>query len=164
MELKEIENIEVSPKDICVMLDFENPNSLSNLVKYNGFIRNTHGKYPVLANFKRKIEYIKELHQNEIKKIREQNSRGRLESAQAELKELELAKLKGELGSVTELEFAMKNEALLYKKGLEGLKTRLKIDLNLNPDQTEELEKQINGLLNQIANLPADTNAEFIIL
>ena len=163
MELKDLENIEVSPKDLCVFLDFENPNYLSNLVKNHNFVRSAHGKYPVIANVKRKIEYMKELHQDEIKKIREGNSRSRLESAQAELKELELKEKQGELGSVVEFERAMKNEIAIFIKYIIAFGTQLKYDLNLSPEQYEIIQNKIDGILNQYASLPADTNPETFI-
>lgn len=164
MELNELNEIELSGKALCEILDFKNSNYLSELVKDHGFIRSVHGKYPFLKNIKRFVAYQQELHDADLKKIRESNSHARLETAQAGIKELELKEKQNELGPVREFELALRNEASLYKKGLDALKSRLKFDLNLNPEQTTELEKQINGLLNQIANLPADTNAESVTL
>ena len=160
MEYKDLENIEVSPKVLCELLDFANPNYLSNLVNNHGFKKTARGKFPLVANIKRKFEYQEELHRNEIKKIREGNSRSRLETAQAGIKELELKEKQGELGPISEFKLALRNEALLFKKGLEALRDQLGFDINLTPDEKEILNNHINGLLNQIANLPADTNAE----
>jgi len=162
MDINQLKKIEVSPADFCEIFGFSNPNYLSELVNKHGYIRSKHGKYPLIENIKCDKKYNNALHQAALKKLREQNSRSRLEAAQAEYKEVELAKLKGELGSVFEFEMVLKNEALLYKKGLESLKSQLKFDLNLTPEQTEILNEKINSLLNQISNFPGNINAESV--
>lgn len=164
MDISELNKIEVSSKVFCDIVGIKNSNYLSELVKDHGFIRSAHGKYPLLQNFKRFISYQDELHDIDIKKIREGNSKSRLDNAQAELKELELKEKQNQLGPIAEFELAHKNQALLFKKAIEGLRSRFKFDLNLNEDQSNEMDKQFNGVLTQLANLPADTNAESITL
>ena len=58
MELSELNKIEVSGKNLCEILDFKNSNYLSELVRDHSFIRSAHGKFPLVANVKRKINYL----------------------------------------------------------------------------------------------------------
>ncbi|MBK8609117.1 MAG: hypothetical protein IPL84_04020 [Chitinophagaceae bacterium] len=162
MEITELKNIEVSSKVLCEILGFKNSNYLSELVKDHGFIKSGHGKYPLLANIQRNFSYQEELHHAEIKKIREGNSRSRLDTVQAELKELELKEKQGELGKISEFKLALKNIVLLLKKGLDALETRLVFDMGLNPEQTETLKNNLAAIRNQIATTTPDTNAESV--
>jgi len=162
MELSELNKIEVSGKNLCEILDFKNSNYLSELVRDHGFIRSAHGKFPLVANVKRKITYLQEIFEQQKKDIRESNTRSRLEAAQAELKELELKEKQNELGPVAEFELAMKNEISLFKKMFTSLGTQLKYDLNLSPEQNDIIQNKIDNFLKHYANLPADTNAESI--
>ena len=166
MELKDLENIEVSPKDLCMMLDFENPNYLSNLVTHHGFIRNAHGKYPLLANFKRKIEYMKKLHQDEIKKIREQeSSRARLERAQAEYKELELAEKKLMLIPGSELDIIMTTQSQIFIKSLAALETKL-VSILIHAKTESEIsiiiKTETDKIREQLSNIPANQPADAV--
>lgn len=162
MELSELNKIEVSGKNLCEILDFKNPNYLSELVSDHGYKKSAHGKYPLVANVKRKITHLQEIFEKEKKDIRESNSRSRLETAQAEMKELELKKMQGELGPVAEFELAMKNDISLFKKMFTSLGTQLKYDLNLSPEQNDIIQNKIDNFLKHYANLPADTNPESV--
>ena len=166
MDIKELEIIEVSPKILCEILDFENSNYLSELVKDHGFVRAAHGKYPLVKNIKRKIEYQKELHQDEIKKIREQEStRTRLERVQAEIKELELAEKKLSLIPVTDLDIVMTNQAQIYIKSLNALKTKL-VPLLVHATTEAEIfkiiETETDKISEQLSDIPAGLPAESV--
>jgi len=162
MDIKELQNIEVSAKILTEILGFKNSNYLPELVKDHGFIRSAHGKYPLLKNIQRFITYQEELHQVDVKKIREGNSRSRLDHAQAELKELELKEKQNELGPVAEFELAMKNEVSLFVKMFNSLGTQLRYDLNLSPEQNDIIQNKIDNFLKHYASLPADTNSESV--
>lgn len=161
MEISDLKNITVSSKTLENLFGYDH-RYISELVEKHRLPKKAHNQYPLLDCIKWYINYQAELHEKKIKEVRKGNSRFRLEVAQAALKELELKEKQNELGPIAQFELAEKNNALLYKKGIEALKSRLPFDLNLNPEQANELNKQCDGVLNQIANLPADANAEFI--
>ena len=137
---------------------------ISDLVTDHGMPKLAFNQFNLIDCVKFRFSHLEKIFQDQKNKLRDLTNRGRLDAANAELKELELQEKKGSLVLVQEVEMVLKNEALLYKKGLESLSGKLKFDMNLTPEQTEILSKNINDILNQLSNLPPDANAEYVDL
>lgn len=157
-----IYDIKVSSEEMAEILKIKNRNYISVLVADHAFPRADFNKYPLVKFMQRWIEYQEEIHCKEIEKIREGNSRERLERGRAELIEMEIAIKHGTLVDSRHLEDALNNEVSLYVRGLEVLKTKMANLLNLNAQQKEIIETEINSIRNQIGNLPADKSVSDI--
>lgn len=111
-------------------------------------------------------KYREKVHRDEIRKLRERvSSRERLENAQAELKEMEVLRMKNELVPIDPVRMAMRNLTEIYVKALEALKTRLAPELihaKTEQEIIKSIQKETDKIREQIASLPADISAESV--
>jgi hypothetical protein len=137
---------------------------VSQLVIDHGYPKVGHNAFNMYECSKKRFSHLEEMCVERIKKVREENTKSRLERANAELKELELQEKKGKLISSDQFRDALENEAHIYTKGLDILKSKLNQVLNLDEKQREYIEKEINSIREQIGNIPADKPADTVII
>ncbi|OGU41338.1 MAG: hypothetical protein A2315_08020 [Ignavibacteria bacterium RIFOXYB2_FULL_35_12] len=154
-----IYNINISSEEMAEILKIKNRNYISELVADHAFPKTDYNKYPLIAFIQRWIEYQEELHQLEIKRIKERDAKNRLDNVNAELKEIDLAIKRSILIPANQLEDTLETQAAIYVKNLEALKTKIPNLLNLNKQQKEVLETELIRIKEQIGNLPADISA-----
>lgn len=154
-----IYDITVSSEEMAEILKIKNRNYISELVADHGFPKTDYNKYPVIAFIQRWIEYQEELHQLEIKRIKEKDAQNRLANANAELREMEIAIKRGSLIESICLKDVLDNQASIYVKSLNVLGTKIPNLLNLTTQQKEVLENEINAIRTQVGNLPTDISA-----
>lgn len=152
--------VEIGSEEMAKILKIENRNYISELVADHNFPRKDHNKYPLVPFIQRWIEYQEELHQEKIKRIKEKDAQNRLANANAELREMEIAIKRGTLIEANNLEDVLDNQASIYIKSLNVLKTKIPNLLNLNNEQKEVLEKEIDAIRTQVGNLPTNISAD----
>lgn len=160
--MNDIKNITVTTKQLAEIFQVSE-SYISDLVNDHQMPKLGFNKFPLVDCIKFRIQHLQKIYDDKLIKQRDLTNRGRLEAAQAEIKELELKKMQGELAPVAEFELAQKNEALLFSKLVNGFISELKFDLNLTPEQSEQMQNKAYNLLNRYSSLPPETNAESFI-
>jgi len=165
MEISELKKIIVSAKTLSEVLGYDY-RYIAELVKDHDLPKIAHNQYSLFDCINWNKNYQAQLHQDEIKKIREQEStRTRLERAQAEYKELELAEKKLSLIPVTDLDIVMTNQAQIYIKSLNALKTKL-VPLLVHAKNESEIfkiiETETDKISEQLSDIPADQPSDAV--
>jgi hypothetical protein len=137
---------------------------LSECVTDHGMPKLDYNQYSLFDIVIWKYARLESLHKKELDAARSADTKGRLDTVNAEIKELELAEKRKQLIPVDRFIEAMENEAAIYVRGLEVLQTKLKTILNLPAEQTDLIEKEINSIRTQLGKLPADISADALEL
>ncbi len=162
--MNELNNITVTTKQLAEIFEVSE-SYISDLVNDHKMPKLGFNKFPLVDCIKFRFNHLNKIYEDKIIKSRDVSNRGRLDSAMAEIKELELAKLKGELAPVKEFEIALRNEAQLFIKGLDALVVRLPYELENVKDKSEMqkiIKKETDSIRLTISNVPADMRAEYV--
>lgn len=155
-----LKEVTVSTKDLATLFGVASK-YISQLVK-KGMPNEGHNKFNLYECVKWRFEDNEKIYQNDKKKIREENTKSRLELANAELKELELAERRGSLIDSKEVYQSKMNDATIYVKGLDALGTKLPpvlIHAKNEEEISTTIKKETDNIRNQIATIPANTAA-----
>lgn len=156
MKFEQIENIVVTSEDLAKLLPIKNRNYISELVRDHKFPRVKHNQYPLVDFIKRYVSYLDELCEDRLKKIREENTRSRLERANAEIKELALAEKRGGLLDAELVSDAWLNEMAVIVSELETFPTKAApnlLGIKSTKDMINKLVEEINKVRTRIAKL-----------
>lgn len=132
---------------------------ISELVVKHGHPKAAHNKYDLEKSFKWYIDYLKNLHEAEIKRLKEEDTKARLERARAEEKELDLAVKKRLLIKSEDVLRSKMNDAALFKKSLLNLKRKLSPQLKYAKTEfeiAEIIDRETNIILNILSQLPPE--------
>jgi ribosomal protein L31E len=135
------------------------PHYINELVREKGAPReNKAGKYNVTDFVLWYLDYKREEYEAKLKKIQEGKSQDRLNTANAEIKELQLKQMQGELMPSDQVRLAFGELKLIFQKGLEAMPTRLApILAGVTREEAQQLiQKETDNILKQIANVSLD--------
>lgn len=159
--MTKIKEVIVSTSELAKLFDVSDK-YISQLVLDHGMPKVAKNKFNLYDCVKWRFDYNEEIYEDRLKKIREENTKSRLERANAELKELELAEKRGSLIPAESVERAKLNDAIIYIKSLDALKTKLPpvlLGAKTEQDISKIIEKETDSIRTQIADLPADIHA-----
>lgn len=155
----QLNEITISTQEVAALL-MVSESYISDLVTREGMPKIGKNKFNAYQCTQWRLNHLQKIFEDQKNKLRDFTNRGRLDAANAKLKELELAEKEGTLAPVKQFELALMNEAMIFKKGIESFTQTLKYDLGLNPEQQEIIEEKANRILTQFSALPPDIKAE----
>lgn len=135
------------------------PHYINELVREKGAPReNKVGKYDVADFVLWYLDYKREEYETKLKKIQEGKSQDRLNTANAEIKELQLKQLNGELIPDNQVKLAFGELKLIFQKNLESMPGRLapQLDGTGKEKVKEIIQKDVENILKQISNVSID--------
>ncbi len=154
----ELKEIMISTSELAELFDVSHK-YISQLVLDHIMPKATHNKFKLYECVKWRFVYNEKICENRLKKIREENTRSRLERANAELKELELAEKRASLISADSVEKSKMNDAIIYVKSLNALNTKLPpvlIGAKTEQDISKIIKKETDSIRNQLATIPGN--------
>lgn len=135
---------------------------ISDLVNDHGMPKIGFNEFNLFDCVKFRFLHLEKISEDQKDRLRDSTNRGRLDAANAELKELELQVKKGSLVPTIEFEMALMNTIRIFIKGLDTLPTKLSIELIDAKTQSEMMpiiKKETDSIRTQIANFDPRTPA-----
>lgn len=135
------------------------PHYINELVREKGAPRESKaGKYDVVEFTQWYLDYKRDEYEAKLKKIQEGKSQDRLNNVNAEIKDLQLKQMQGELMPADQVRMAFGELKIIFQKGLEAMPTRLAPLLSgVTREEAQELiQKETDNILKQIANVSLD--------
>ncbi len=159
----DLKNITVTTKQLAELFGVSE-GYISDLVNDNNMPKVAFNEFNLFDCVKFRFSHLEKIYQDKLKKSNDETNRGRLDAANARIKEIELKKLEGELAPVEEFYIAFSNQIKIFVKAMEQLNSFFKFDLGLNPEQVEIVKLKIDQLLTQLSEIPPEMRAEDVKL
>ena len=157
--MTKLKEVTATTKELAELFDVT-PKYVSQLVLNHGMPKAAKNKFNFYKCVKWRFDFNEKSFEDRSQKIREENTKSRLERANAELKELDLAEKRGELVQATAMENAWLNEIAVIDAELEGLAIKAApnlLGIKSVKKMKDKLIIEINKIRTKIAKLKLHT-------
>ena len=159
--MSNLKNIKVTTKQLAELFGVSE-GYISDLVNDNRMPKDAFNQFNLFDCVKFRFAHLEKIYQDKLKKNNDETNKGRLDAANARIKEIELDKKEKQLAPVEQFGWAFANWFKIFNKGFDAIEWICKYELYLNKDQLSDIRKHIDSILTQMSEIPVNLRAQYV--